>query len=86
MKEAWVARRKLMGVIRSQATRMFGLNAQAKVDGFCEKCIRRPLDQCNEKELRKVIGWLRRLEKSRKGEGYTGGRNDEEGNVSVDDG
>lgn len=83
-KETWAARRKLIGIIRSQATGMFGLNAQVRVDGFCEKCIKKTLYQCNEKELRKVIGWLRRFEKSRKGEGYTGGSN-EKGDVPDND-
>ena len=83
-REAWMARRKLMGIIRSQATRMFEANAQIRVDGFCEKCIGKALERCNEKELRKVIGWLRRLEKRGKSEGYTGGSN-EKGDVPDND-
>ena len=50
--EAWKARRKLMGIIRSHATRMFEANAQIRVDGFCEKCIGKALERCNEKELK----------------------------------
>ena len=83
-KEAWAARRKLIWIIRSHAIRMFEANAQIRVDGFCEKCIGKALERCNEKELRKVIGWLRRLEKSEKDEGYTGGNN-EKGNVPDND-
>ena len=75
-RKAWRAKRRLIAIIRNQASRLFGGSAQSRVDGFCDKCIGKPLERLDEKELRKVIGWLRRLEKSGKAEGYTGGGED----------
>ena len=75
-KKAWKAKRKLISIIRSQASRLFGKSAQVRVDGFCDKCIGKPLERLDETELRKVIGWLRRLEKREKAKRYTeGGQN-----------
>lgn len=75
-RNAWRAKRKLMAIIRNQASKLFGSSAENRVDGFCDKCIGKPLERLDEKELRKVIGWLRRLEKSGKAKGYTGGGED----------
>lgn len=75
-KRTWVAKQRLKAIIRNQAFKMFGSSAQYRVDGFCCKCIGKPFERLEEKELRKVIGWLRRLEKNGKIKGYTEGEKD----------
>lgn len=65
-KKAVNARKKLRYIIRVEATKLFDGYAQVRVDGFCEKVIGKPLPMLNDQDLRRVIGWLRRTEKSMK--------------------
>ena len=65
-KRSTEVRNKMRHIIRQEATRLFRGYAQIMVDGFCEKVIGKPLSRLNEQELRRVIGWLRRYEKSMK--------------------
>lgn len=53
-----------MGIIYSMAHRLFQDNYKARLEGFLKEVVKKPsLGACDDKELRQVIGWLRRFDK-----------------------
>ena len=59
------ARRRTMAIIVSEARKLFGDELwEARLSGFVQKAIGKPsLQACDDNELRKTIGWLRRYRK-----------------------
>ena len=59
------ARRRTIAIISSEAKELFGDEAwERRVEGFVRKGMGKDsLRACDDKELRKVIGWLRRYRK-----------------------
>ena len=56
------ARRRTIAIIRSEARKLFGDDLwESRLSGFVHKAIGKPdLMSCDDNELRKAIGWLRR--------------------------
>ena len=59
------ARRRTAAIVISEAKKLFGEELwESRLTGFVRKAIGKPtLRECDDKELRKALGWLRRYKK-----------------------
>lgn len=59
------SRRKTMAIINTLSRDLFGHDREKRLLGFLEaKCKKSELHKCSDRELRQVIGWLRKLRQS----------------------
>ena len=59
------SRKKTMAIINSISKDLFGAEREYRLLGFLEaKCKKTELYKCSDKELRQVLGWLRKVRQS----------------------